>query len=84
MAAVTDDNTRRRRVGETRDERRSRLVLARVVLAAERVGQERVARLGAAAPSCVVDGKTCGLETLLAVSGRPRRLTLTVMARGHG
>lgn len=70
-------------VGETLDERRARLILARFGPEAKRVGQARAARLRADVPGRVVEGKITGLPTLLHAYRAPRRADLTGICLGY-
>jgi hypothetical protein len=65
------------------DDRRARLILARFGPEAQRVGRDLAARLRAATPGRMVEGKTCGLATLLAAYAHPRSKELTGIALGH-
>jgi hypothetical protein len=80
---MTENDDWRLTVGETLDDRRARLILARFGPEARRIGRGLATRLRAETPGRVVEGTTYGLNTLLAAYPDPRRKELTAIALGH-
>ena len=70
-------------VGETLDERRARLILARFGPAVERIGQALAARLRAELPGRKVEGKVYEVATLLHADRHPRSADLAGIGLGY-
>jgi hypothetical protein len=80
---MRDDDDWRLPVGETIDERRARLILARFGPEVRRVGQALADRLRAELPDRRIEGTVYGLPSRLHADQRPRRAELTGIALGH-
>jgi hypothetical protein len=79
---LSDDDDWRLPVGETLDERRARLILARFGPEARRISQDLAARLRVERPGGRVEGKVYELATLLHAYRHPRSADLAGIGLG--